>query len=415
MIGPLPGGPRGAPGNEAGPKRRTVIAALLAGAAAAGLGGHVYRLRRSAAPHDGIPGPDAPAVFIDGWEILVLDADNADLLVIDPISETPKALFPIGGHPTGIVHAAGSLSVIVGDAAMRRLTVMTRRGDLRTRVFQLDIEPVFVALSPDGGRIAAIDWAEGDLLLLCADTGREIRRKRGYDGAHGLLFDRRGRTLLIPRRDAPEISRVDARGLEPLKPIRLAGDDGISRLIPMPGSDLALSLPLAGDDQLLSFVDLEGGDPIGTLRPPGPVMTAVADRRYGKFHASSAWEPAIYRLAPGGGIERRHHGAQGSFDALSVGSYGRALFALNGETGTLRILDATDYSVLRSHATAGAGGMFCHPWTNKAFVTLPEHRSVAVFDGLPESNDKTQGRLLTLNAFVPTAIAGHDGAGFCHV
>ena len=109
-----------------------------------------------------------PTLFLDGWELLLLDSDRGYLIAFDPRAERLVGRLDLNGHPTGLLHLSGALTAVAADVVTRRLTVLSRARALKIRTYQLDLTPVFVAMSPDAETLAVLDWESDELLLLCA-------------------------------------------------------------------------------------------------------------------------------------------------------------------------------------------------------------------------------------------------------
>ena len=355
-----------------------------------------------------------PTLFLDGWELLLLDSDRGQLIAFDPRAERVVGRLDLNGHPTGLLHLSGALTAVTADVVTRRLTVLSRARELKIRTYQLDLTPVFVAMSPDAETLAVLDWELGDLLLLSAQTGDTIGRWDGFDSPHGLLFDPSGRFVLAPRADRPEIDRIDLRSGHRLAPIRVAGHEGISLLIPLNASGIGLALPHVGEGQILTLLDLANGHILRRLAQQTPVASAVSTGRGSGFLTLGAWEPVIQRFETDPGSPKIHQAKNGLFDMPALGPDRHSFFTVNTQTNEIVELHASSLTPISRYTVPETPSAFtAHSWSAKMFAALPETGALLSID--PNAAGEAKYRHISLGPLTPHNIARNDGSGFCHV
>ena len=112
--------------------RRAALLSLFTGGAAlagaAAVTGHVPDfLAASSSPKQ------FPTLFLDGWELLLLDSDRGQMIAFDPRAERVAGRLDLNGHPTGLLHLSGALTAVAADVVTRRLTVLSRARELKIR------------------------------------------------------------------------------------------------------------------------------------------------------------------------------------------------------------------------------------------------------------------------------------------
>lgn len=383
--------------------RRSVVAAI--GLAAAG--GLAYTATAGFRTDTTVETLRSAPVTFGEWELFVLDARNAAILVLDPMTETLLARWSVTGGATGLLQSLNARMAVAVDAGDRVLTIVRQRANFERLTIALDLEPSIVALSPDGALFAILDRPNGELAFVATEDGRLIGRARGVAGAETLLFSKYGDTLYVTARNSPAITRFDPVAAGARAPVVVDGLDGIERMLPVRGEDRAIVVPTAASPQNLKLVDLASGTSERTFGLASTVSSVAVDQGGTWLFAASASRPEIYRLSVWGEY-RATIASDGIADNLVIGGLGKWLGVTQAETTAISVFDTADNARIQRWLLPSASSeIFYHVWSRKLFVTLEDDQSLWLMD------TDFHVRRMALRGSAPSLIA-RPGSAICH-
>jgi DNA-binding beta-propeller fold protein YncE/mono/diheme cytochrome c family protein len=254
-------------------------------------------------------------------EIVAYDVDAAKVLGRTPAEGGPSQLVMA---PDGTVYAA-----MRQQASVRVFRPGSRLGALvRTGEMSTSLEPVALALSPDGSTLAvACAWSHR---VEAIDLGR---RARTFSTdvprePRGLVFFDRGRKLAVAHAVGSKVSVLDAAS-------------GASNVVPLEGTDATAGRSFGvGADDSFGLMGLAG---IG--EPPGPPEPRTAVQGFAIVRASVRGEDAILlpevMAATGRGVTSVHAEAPIRFSGYGISpTWGS--FALPAHVPHVAVLRGTD-------------------------------------------------------------------------